>query len=189
MDRLCCEHSLTSPRGENIILKGEMEMKVEVSCNGVVSPNPGFGGWGAVFEYEDGAKRLASGSEDNMTKAQMELWAVLKGLQELEVGHEVVIKTDSRVAFLYLTNEASARDPLLTAIRDEIRDVVKEKGHEVTVLSADGKGTAEARKLARGALDKILASPRPMFAETRNLVWELYHRRADEELRAYQQRH
>ena len=152
-------------------------MKAELKCSGIVSANPGFGGWGAVFEYEDGTKRLASGSEPNITRAQMEFFGVLKALQELQEPCEVLIRTDSQIAFMYLTTEAAARDNDLTNIRNEIRDLAKEKGHEITVLRVDRSKVAEARKLAKVALDNCLASAQPMFNSARNSVYELGQKR------------
>jgi len=56
--------------------------------------NPGPGGWGTILEYKGRQKEL-SGSKANTTNNQMELTAVIRGLQELKEPCEVEVVTDS----------------------------------------------------------------------------------------------
>lgn len=69
--------------------------KVELYTDGACSGNPGPGGWGAILRYGKHEKEL-SGGKERTTNNQMELMAVLKGLQELKEQCDVTIYTDSK---------------------------------------------------------------------------------------------
>ena len=56
--------------------------------------NPGAGGWGVILEYNGHTKEL-SGAEPNSTNNQMELLAVIKGLEALKEPCKVEVVTDS----------------------------------------------------------------------------------------------
>ena len=67
---------------------------VELYTDGACSYNPGPGGWGVVLIYQGYEKRL-SGFVDNTTNNQMELLAVIKGLQQLKEPCNVLLYSDS----------------------------------------------------------------------------------------------
>ncbi len=56
--------------------------------------NPGAGGWGVILEYNGHTKEL-SGAKPNSTNNQMELLAVIKGLEALKEPCKVEVVTDS----------------------------------------------------------------------------------------------
>jgi len=56
--------------------------------------NPGAGGWGVILEYKGKQKEL-SGAEADTTNNQMELLAVIKGLEQLKEPCNVEVVTDS----------------------------------------------------------------------------------------------
>lgn len=56
--------------------------------------NPGPGGWGTILEYK-GVQKELSGSQANTTNNQMELLAVIKGLEQLKEPCSVEVVTDS----------------------------------------------------------------------------------------------
>jgi len=56
--------------------------------------NPGAGGWGVILEYNGHTKEL-SGAVANSTNNQMELLAVIKGLEALKEPCNVEVVTDS----------------------------------------------------------------------------------------------
>ncbi|GHV03514.1 ribonuclease H [Clostridia bacterium] len=68
--------------------------QVRIYTDGACSKNPGPGGWGCVLLYHD-LKKEISGFEVSTTNQQMELTAVIKGLQELKEPCEVEIYSDS----------------------------------------------------------------------------------------------
>ena len=57
---------------------------VTLYTDGACSGNPGPGGWGAILEY-NGVEKELSGGEDSTTNNRMELTAVIRGLQALNV--------------------------------------------------------------------------------------------------------
>lgn len=60
------------------------------SCLG----NPGAGGWAYILEFR-GHKKKASGAKAHTTNNQMEITAVIKGLEALKEPCEVKLYTDS----------------------------------------------------------------------------------------------
>jgi ribonuclease HI len=68
---------------------------VKLFTDGSCLSNPGPGGWAALLRYNNTEKML-SGSQAESTNNQMELMAVIKGLQALSKDCEVAIYTDSK---------------------------------------------------------------------------------------------
>ena len=68
---------------------------VEIYTDGSCRPNPGYGGWGAVF-IKGSSTWTLSGHEPETTNNRMELSAALAALQSLGEAHEVRLFTDSR---------------------------------------------------------------------------------------------
>lgn len=80
---------------------------VHIYSDGACSPNPGFGGWGAVLIAPDhgNARRELSGAEPNTTNNRMELMGAIMALRALKRPSLVVAHTDS----LYLRNAFEKR--------------------------------------------------------------------------------
>jgi len=80
---------------------------VHIWSDGACSPNPGFGGWGAVLiaPEHDNRRRELSGSEANTTNNRMELTGALMALRALKRPARVVVHTDSQ----YLRNAFEKR--------------------------------------------------------------------------------
>lgn len=68
---------------------------VELYTDGACSGNPGKGGWGALLRYGKVEKEM-SGAKMETTNNQMELMAVIKGLEKLKKPCNVKIFTDSK---------------------------------------------------------------------------------------------
>ena len=66
-------------------------MFTDGACRG----NPGKGGWGVLLRYGSAEKQLYGGDPET-TNNQMELTAVIKGLEALKKPSPVAITTDSR---------------------------------------------------------------------------------------------
>jgi ribonuclease HI len=75
-------------------LNNKEKKVVTLYSDGSSLGNPGPGGWGVILEYKGHQKEL-SGAKSNTTNNQMELTAVIKGLQELKEPCNVEIVTDS----------------------------------------------------------------------------------------------
>lgn len=70
---------------------------VHVYCDGACSPNPGWGGWGAILiSPAHQVTRELSGSEPNTTNNRMELMGAISALRALKMPCEVVLHTDSQ---------------------------------------------------------------------------------------------
>ncbi len=65
-----------------------------IFCDGACSGNPGPGGWACIVE-QDGRRQELSGGRARTTNNQMELQALIEGLQAVEAGTKVLIITDS----------------------------------------------------------------------------------------------
>ena len=69
--------------------------QVTIYTDGGSKPNPGPGGWAALLIYGD-VERELSGGAAKTTNNQMELTAVIKGLEALKQPCHVVLYTDSK---------------------------------------------------------------------------------------------
>jgi len=68
--------------------------EVVVYTDGACDPNPGIGGWAAVFWYKGHYKEI-SGGEARSTNNRMELTAAIKALEALKRPSKVILHTDS----------------------------------------------------------------------------------------------
>lgn len=68
-----------------------------VFTDGAAHPNPGPGGWGAVFVVDDGIVAEARGAEPQTTNNRMELTALLAGYGMVPPGTAAVVMTDSQL--------------------------------------------------------------------------------------------
>lgn len=77
-----------------------MQTKVKIYTDGACSGNPGIGGYGTILVYEDSAgikheKELSQGYKLT-TNNQMELMAVIAGLESLKKNCDVTVYSDSK---------------------------------------------------------------------------------------------
>ena len=66
--------------------------------DGSASPNPGPGGWGAVYVVDGEVVDQAHGSEPHTTNNRMELTALLHGIELVPAGTPAVVYSDSNLA-------------------------------------------------------------------------------------------
>jgi ribonuclease HI len=75
---------------------------VEIFTDGACSGNPGPGGWGTILRAKGQEKEL-SGGEKQTTNNQMEMMAVIVGLEALTRPCQVKITTDSQYVLKGMT--------------------------------------------------------------------------------------
>ena len=68
---------------------------VTLYTDGACSGNPGAGGWACVLEYQGVQKQMSGGAAET-TNNQMELMAVIVGLEAIKKPAEVNIISDSK---------------------------------------------------------------------------------------------
>jgi ribonuclease HI len=68
--------------------------KIEIYTDGACSGNPGPGGWGVVFIFEQSEESLCGG-EPQTTNNRMEMMAAIEALQSLPVPCNIDLYTDS----------------------------------------------------------------------------------------------
>jgi ribonuclease HI len=126
---------------------------VHVYCDGACSPNPGWGGWGAllVSPSHDNYTRELSGSEPATTNNRMELTGAIRALEALKQPCEVLLHTDSQYVHKAFTEDwltkwaargwmTSKREPVLNV--DLWVELVRlSKVHEITWIWVKGHGT------------------------------------------------
>lgn len=78
-----------------------------VFTDGSANPNPGPGGWGAVWVIEGEVVDRAWGHEPDTTNNRMELTAVVHGIDLVPAGTAAVIHTDSKLVVNTLTQWAA----------------------------------------------------------------------------------
>jgi ribonuclease HI len=69
-----------------------------VFTDGSASPNPGPGGWAAVYVVDDEVIDQRTGSEAHTTNNRMELVALLRGLEMVPPGTPATLYSDSNLA-------------------------------------------------------------------------------------------
>lgn len=69
----------------------EISMFTDGACKG----NPGPGGWGVVFRYQQHEKKIF-GAEPHTTNNRMELTAIIKGFAALKEPCRIKLTTDSQ---------------------------------------------------------------------------------------------
>jgi ribonuclease HI len=77
-----------------------------IFTDGSSRPNPGPGGWGAVFVRANSVVEERHGSEAHTTNNRMELTALIEGLQMAPAAERVTIYTDSLLVVNTLTKWA-----------------------------------------------------------------------------------
>ena len=80
-----------------------MTAKVTLYTDGACRGNPGPGGWGAYFEYDNARKELY-GFASETTNNRMEMMAVIEGLKALKRPCEIHLNTDSKYALHPFSN-------------------------------------------------------------------------------------
>ncbi len=81
--------------------------KTGVFTDGSAQPNPGPGGWGAVYVVNDEVVARDHGHEPATTNNRMELTAVIRGVDLVPAGTPVTIYTDSKLVHDTLTKWAA----------------------------------------------------------------------------------
>ena len=71
-------------------------MKILIYTDGACSGNPGIGGWGVVIIIPRENPVHLNGGSNNTTNNQMELTAIIEGLQYFKESKQILIITDSK---------------------------------------------------------------------------------------------
>lgn len=78
-----------------------------VFTDGGASPNPGPGGWGAVYVVEGRIQGEASGHDPDTTNNRMELTALIEGMRLVPEGTPTTIYSDSNLVVRTINEWAS----------------------------------------------------------------------------------
>lgn len=101
------------PVEENLALADVLERYTEgpttgVFTDGSANPNPGPGGWGAVYVVDDEIVDQRYGHEPRTTNNRMELTALIHGCDLVPKRQPATIYTDSRLAYDTITKWAES---------------------------------------------------------------------------------
>ena len=77
---------------------GHSDPKSGVFTDGSAVPNPGEGGWGAVYVLDGTVKGEASGHGGETTNNRMELTALIEAFDLVPVGVQTKVYSDSKLA-------------------------------------------------------------------------------------------
>jgi ribonuclease HI len=80
--------------------------KTGVFTDGAANPNPGPGGWGAVFVVDDAIRGESFGDEPHTTNNRMELLALRAGIFLVDPALMTIIYTDSQLCVNTFTSWA-----------------------------------------------------------------------------------
>lgn len=78
-----------------------------IFTDGSAIPNPGPGGWGAVWVVDGEPVAQDHGHDPDTTNNRMELTAIIRGIELVPEGRPVVLWTDSKLAVDTLTSWAA----------------------------------------------------------------------------------
>lgn len=70
---------------------------IKIYTDGGCFPNPGKGGWAAIFTKNGGVVRTLSGGEKHTTNNRMEMTAVIEALRNAPEGESIKILSDSKL--------------------------------------------------------------------------------------------
>jgi len=74
-----------------------------IYTDGACDPNPGPGGWSAIFAVNGEKVKVLKGGERPTTNNRMEMTAALRALETLPDNSDVIIHTDSQYLMLGIT--------------------------------------------------------------------------------------
>ena len=103
----CRDTHSDSPPSEHSRPGIEDDPSSGVFTDGSASPNPGPGGWGAVYVLDDEIVAEAHGHEEHTTNNRMELTALLAALDLVPQGTTAVVYSDSNLAVRTINEWAS----------------------------------------------------------------------------------
>ncbi len=83
-------------------MNNQKKIITEIFTDGACRGNPGPGGWGALFKYQDKEKELR-GSDPETTNNRMELMATIKALEALKKPCQIKLTTDSKYVIQGIT--------------------------------------------------------------------------------------
>jgi ribonuclease HI len=83
-----------------------------VFTDGSANPNPGPGGWGAVYVVDGEVVAQDHGSESFTTNNRMELTALLRGIELVPPGTPATVYSDSNLAVRTVTEWAAGWEKL-----------------------------------------------------------------------------
>lgn len=103
--------STNGSREENLTVKEVLEKYSSGPSNGVFTdgsaePNPGPGGWGAVYVIDNQIIGEAHGHKAHTTNNQMELTALIEGSKLVPAGSPATLTTDSELCVNTMTKWA-----------------------------------------------------------------------------------
>lgn len=145
--------------------------EVIIYTDGACSCNPGPGGWGAILIYKSVRKEI-SGFSPNTTNNQMELMAVINGLELLKEPCKVTLYSDSAYvvnAFLQNWIDNWQKNNFKNSKKKEIENIELWKKlinlnsyHDITWIKvkghADNALNNRCDELARREVDRYLDS-------------------------------
>ena len=91
----------------DVLLKYSAGPDTGVFTDGSATPNPGPGGWGAVYVVDGEVVAQAHGADPDTTNNRMELTALIEGARLVPTGTPARVHTDSRLAVDTITTWAA----------------------------------------------------------------------------------
>ncbi len=96
---LSCKNATGGPAKRSVSMRGPVDDPVTgVFTDGSAVPNPGPGGWGAVYVVDNEIVSEASGYGGETTNNRMELTALIHAVDLVPPGREATVYSDSNLA-------------------------------------------------------------------------------------------
>jgi ribonuclease HI len=116
--------------------------KVTIYTDGACSGNPGPGGFAAILRFTKANGTLlhkeCAGHVLHTTCNEMEMLAVLRGLQELKMPCEVTIHTDSQLVVGWMQQGYKCKAAHILELKTQIQKQIADGKHTVTFIKVTG---------------------------------------------------
>lgn len=130
-------------------------MKIEVYTDGGAVPNPGFGGWAAIFVVDGLEKKRISGYAKGVSNNAMEITAVLRAVETFTRPAEFTIYSDSQYVIRSITEWIPVRGLKGKANADLFRQLIKAcEPHKITWIWVRGHNGNRFNEMADRAASK-----------------------------------
>lgn len=112
--------------------------EITIYSDGACKGNPGYGGWACLLEYGNTVKPLQGMCEVKATSNQMELHAILEGIEALKSPCAITLYTDSSNCIGWLSGKFRIKNQEIGYLVKEINHAVEKGQHKVTYVKVRG---------------------------------------------------
>ncbi|MBI5305649.1 MAG: reverse transcriptase-like protein [Chloroflexi bacterium] len=123
-------------------------MQYKIWTDGACSGNPGLGAWASIVVDDQGGDVRLGQAEDHTTNNLMELRAVERALEFVDMEAQIVLYTDSNLVVQWMLGTYARKNLPCAAISNHIDQLIATKGLQVEWVHVPGHGGDERNEQA-----------------------------------------